>query len=270
MFSIEITGNAKPASPLRAAILDFDGTISLIREGWQAVMIPMFVEVLFATPGGQKETAQEIEHDVREFVDLLTGKQTIYQCIRLAEEVRKRGGKPLEALEYKREYHRRLLERINHRLEELRNGGDPAKHIVPGSYELLQMLRDRGLVVYLASGTDELYVKDEADLLRVTEYFNGGVYGAQDDHKTFSKAMVIQRIIRENDLKGPELIGFGDGYVEIENVHDIGGFAVGVATNEAERCGIDDWKRNRLIGAGADLIIPDYSDIGRLERQLFG
>lgn len=269
MFTIEIVRNAKPATKPRAAILDFDGTISLIREGWQAVMIPLFVEVLTETPGGKNETSEEIEHAVREFVDLLTGKQTIYQCIRLAEEVEKREGTPLEALEYKHEYHRRLLDRINHRLEELRSGGDPIKHLVSGSHELLQMLRDHGLVVYLASGTDEAYVKDEADLLRVTEYFSGGVYGAQDDHKTFSKAMVIQRIIREHDLQGPELIGFGDGYVEIENVHDIGGFAVGVATNEADRTGVDEWKRNRLIGAGADLIIPDYSDIGQLEKQLF-
>jgi phosphoglycolate phosphatase-like HAD superfamily hydrolase len=187
----------------------------------------------------------------------------------LAEEITKRNGIPHEPLVYKHEYHRRLLQRINHRLEALKTGENPKKHLVSGSYDLLQTLRQYGLIVYLASGTDEVFVKEEADLLRVTNYFNGGVYGAKDDHKTFSKAMVIQRIITENKLQGPELIGFGDGYVEIENVHDIGGFAVGVATNESERSGIVDWKRNRLIGAGADLIIPDYSDIKQLESQIF-
>jgi phosphoglycolate phosphatase-like HAD superfamily hydrolase len=270
MFTLEVVRHSKPSQTPKAAILDFDGTISLIREGWQQVMIPLFIEVLAETPGGKQESPAELEHAVREFVDLLTGKQTIYQCIQLAEEVTKRGGTPLEPLEYKHEYHRRLLQRINHRLDALKSGGDPKEHLVPGSYELLQMLRNHGLAVYLASGTDEVFVKEEADLLRVTNYFNGGVYGAQDDHKTFSKAMVIQQIISENKLQGPELIGFGDGYVEIENVRGIGGFAVGVATNDSERSGIDEWKRSRIIRAGADLIIPDYSDIKQLESHFFG
>jgi phosphoglycolate phosphatase-like HAD superfamily hydrolase len=267
MFTLEIVRQSKPAATLKAAILDFDGTLSLIREGWQQVMIPFFIEVLSETP--HHESPENIERCVRDFVDLLTGKQTIYQCIQLADEVTKRGKTPLEPIEYKNEYHRRLNLRIKSRLEELKNGGEPAKHTVPGSYALLNMLREHGIVVYLASGTDEVFVKEEADLLRVTELCNGGVYGAQDDYKTFSKAMVIQRIIKEHHLQGTELIGFGDGYVEIENVHDIGGFAVGVATNESERQGVDAWKRGRLIEAGADWIIPDYSDINKIEKQLF-
>ena len=69
-----------------AALFDFDGTVSLIREGWQSVMIPYFVEVLCATPaytGAQSESELAgINECVREFVDMLTGKQTIYQCER--------------------------------------------------------------------------------------------------------------------------------------------------------------------------------------------
>ena len=48
-----------------------------------------------------------------------------------------------------------------------------------------------------------------------------------------------------------------------------GGYAVGVATNEAERQGIDEWKRERLIRAGANIIIPDYRNINELEAFLF-
>ena len=81
--------------------------------------------------------------------------------------------------------------------------------------------------------------------------------------------MVIERILRENNLSGEKLIGFGDGYVEIENVREVGGFAVGVPSNESERCGIDEWKRERLIRAGANIIIPDYRNIDELEAVLF-
>ncbi len=268
-MSLEIICAEKPAS-FRAAVLDFDGTISLIREGWQQIMIPYFIEMLLETPQGKKSDLKEIEKTVRDFVDILTGKQTIYQCIRLGEEITAFGGKAEDPLVYKQEYHRRLLERIDNRLKELEEGADPRDHVVPGSFELLEMLRKHGITVYLASGTDEVYVKNEADLLKVTPYFNGGVFGAQDDYKTFSKAMVIQRIIREHNLGGPELLGLGDGYVEIENVKQVGGFAVGVASNEATREGIDTWKRERLIRAGADAIIPDYRDIPRIEAYLFG
>ncbi|MGL6225639.1 MAG: HAD family hydrolase [Thermoguttaceae bacterium] len=257
--------------PFRAAVLDFDGTISLIRESWQKVMIPYFCEVVRETPQGKDLDPGVLHQRVRDFVDFLTGKQTIYQCIRLGEEVTALGGKAEEPLLYKAEYHRRLLEQIQHRLDRLESGqDDPRKHVVPGSFELLEMLRQHGLTLYLASGTDEVYVKQEADLLKVTPYFNGGVYGAQDDYKTFSKAMVIQRILKDHQLSGPELLGLGDGYVEIENVKEAGGTAIGVASEEEKRAGIDEWKRGRLIGAGADAIIPDYTNIAELETYLFG
>jgi phosphoglycolate phosphatase len=54
---------------------------------------------------------------------------------------------------------------------------------------------------------------------------------------------------------------FGDGYVEIEEGKKIGALAVGVASNEAEG-GIDEWKKERLLRAGADMIVPDFADVG--------
>ena len=254
----------------RYAVLDFDGTISLIREGWQQIMTPYFADELCATPGGRDLPREEVELKAREFITLLTGKQTIYQCIRLAEEITALGGPPLDPQAYKDEYHRRLLERIDHRLRGLESGEiDPETLTVPGSYDLLDMLLRHGVTPYLASGTDEVYVLKEAQLLNVTRYFGKHIYGAQREYKTFSKKMVIERIIRENHLAGDELLGFGDGYVEIENVREAGGCAVGVASNEAERRGIDEWKRERLIRAGANYIIPDYRDIKSLEETLF-
>ena len=35
----------------RYAVFDFDGTLSLIREGWQGIMIPYFADELAAAPG---------------------------------------------------------------------------------------------------------------------------------------------------------------------------------------------------------------------------
>lgn len=252
------------------AVLDFDGTLSLIREGWQQIMVPYFTDILIHTPEGRKRDPAALNALAREFIFFHTGKQTIYQCIALAEEIKKLGGTPEDPQVYKDEYHRRLLIRIDDRLKGLEKGSiDPETLTVPGTYELLAMLQNHGLTLYLASGTDETYVRSEARLLKLDHYFEGHIYGAQRDYKAFSKKMVIERILRENQLSGQQLLGFGDGYVEIENVKAVGGTAVGVASDEAARQGIDDWKRDRLIRAGADVIIPDYRSLDELEAYLF-
>lgn len=267
-WKIEVIREGFRRGNFKSALFDFDGTISLIREGWQGVMIPYFVEVLMETPGAKDEA--EVVKCVTDFVELLTGKQTIYQAIRLAEEVRARGGTPLDPLDYKREYHRRLMKRISHRIEGLKNGTiDPLDMVVPGAFEFLNALRKRGLTLYLASGTDECYVLDEAECLHIAEFFNGGIFGALDQYQLFSKAMVVQKILTTHSLSGEELIGFGDGFVEIENVKAVGGFAVGVASDEVRRTGINSWKRNRLIQAGADIIIPDFREVNTLMEFLF-
>jgi phosphoglycolate phosphatase-like HAD superfamily hydrolase len=241
---------------VRHALFDFDGTISLIREGWQGVMIPMMVEFLLQTPRHEPEA--EVEQIVRRFVSRLTGKQTIYQMIQLCEEIRLRGGDPKEPLFYKWEYLSRLQDRIRGRLTALGSGElAPDDLLVPGARRMLDSLRQRDIACYLASGTDQPFVVAEAKALRVDHYF-AGIYGAQDDYLRFSKKLVIERIFAEHHLSGPELVAFGDGYVEIEDTKAAGGIAVGVASDEARRMGIDVWKRARLIEAGADIIIPDF------------
>jgi phosphoglycolate phosphatase-like HAD superfamily hydrolase len=266
--SVEIVREIDRAVPLRHVLFDFDGTLSLIREGWPGVMVPMMVEELLAT--GTSEPAEDLRRHCLDFVMRLNGKQTIYQMIQLAEEVRSRGGTPSDPAEYKRRYHDRLMERIGARRDALRAGrAAPRDYLVPGACDMLSALLDRGLALYLASGTDERYVVEEAALLGLDRYFGDRVYGALDDFKSFSKKAVIERILRENGVEGSTLLGFGDGYVEIENVKAAGGVAVAVASDEAGRSGKPDaWKRERLLGVGADVVIPDFRDAAALVEYL--
>lgn len=267
--TIEVIDGFTPAGGFRHVLFDFDGTLSLVREGWVNVMVPMMVEYLSAT--GTTESAEELSGICSEFVMELTGKQTIYQMIRLAEEVRQRGGSPLDPQAYKDDYHNRLMEQITSRRERLRSGeASPREMVVPGSFELLDELRARDVRMYLASGTDEQYVKEEVELLQLGDYFGQHVYGAQDDYRSFSKAQVIQRILQENGVAGASLLGFGDGYVEIQNVRDVGGTAIAVASDETARSGKpDEWKRERLIGAGAHAVVPDYQNAQPLVQWLW-
>jgi phosphoglycolate phosphatase-like HAD superfamily hydrolase len=267
--AIEVLNPAFPRGRFRSVLFDFDGTLSLIREGWPQVMIPMMVDVLRQT--GTAEGEAQLTAAVEEFVMRLNGRQTIYQMMQLAEEVRRRGGTPLDPLAYKHRYHDLLLARIRGRLDGLAAGTATAEQwTVPGSHALLAELRRRGLTLYLASGTDLKYVRQEAGLLGLTEYFGEHVYGALDDYRHFSKKMIIDRILDDNGLRGEELLGFGDGFVEIEEVKGAGGVAVAVASDEVRRRGVNAWKRDRLVRAGADLVIPDYRQRERLLALLLG
>jgi phosphoglycolate phosphatase-like HAD superfamily hydrolase len=269
LHTIETIHPEATAADARVALFDFDGSLSLIRTGWMQVMVPMMVEVLAELKTG--ETEDELRRVVEEFVWRLTGEETIYQMIELAEQVKRRGGKPLDPLVYKKRYLERLWTVIRGRVEELRRGEcAPDKYLVPGARALLERLKARGLRMYLASGTDEEYMREEAELLDVARYFDGGVYGALDDYKSFSKRILVERILRMPGMEGARIVGFGDGFVEIEEVKRVGGVAVGVATDEPRCEKADEWKRKRLIDAGADYIIPNYLGYEEVLRTVFG
>jgi len=222
-------------------------------------MTPYFTDTLLAAP---RAGAYADEYRVaEEFIDMLTGKQTIYQCMRLADEVAARGGEPLPAAEYKAEYLRRLDMRIRDRKAALQNGAArPDDYTVTGAAQFLSALSAH-MPLYLASGTDEKDVRYEAGLLDVVRYFER-IHGATDDTLDCSKEAVINSVIAAQ--AGGRLLGFGDGYVEIELIKRSGGYAVAVATDEQHRGRIDRRKRKRLLEAGADACVPDFRHADKL------
>ena len=267
---VEFSPGFAPRPGISHVLFDFDGTLSLIREGWVEVMMAMFLEMLPQRAGETEVAARQMLHN-----DIMrqNGKQTIYQMIQFAERIHERGGKVREPLWYKNEYLRRLDQRIADRLEGLRSGAvKPDSFLVVGARDVLENFRQRNVPLYLASGTDEPYVHREAQLLHIAGYFGKRIYGALDDYQKFSKKMVIERILRENNIPGQQLLAFGDGYVEIQNTKEVGGLAVAVANDEANNGSgkMDEWKRKRLLGVGADVVIPDFRDAGALLEVIFG
>jgi phosphoglycolate phosphatase len=253
---IETVRPGVTAQQAKVVIFDFDGTLSIIRSGWMDVMVPLCVEQLRVV--------------VEEFVWRLTGKETIYQMMALADAIRARGGQPLEPAAYKKMYLDRLWLKIRDRIENLRAGKvTPETFLVPGARALLEDFSARGLRLYLASGTDDANVKEEAALLGVAPFFEDRIFGAQDDLTSFSKAILVRQIVTRAGFQANELLVFGDGYVEIEEVKKVGGIAVGVATAEPKCLEIDEWKRERLISVGADFIVPNYTQLDELTAALF-
>jgi phosphoglycolate phosphatase-like HAD superfamily hydrolase len=267
---IELLNSRIVRGQVRHALFDFDGTISLIRAGWQRIMIPLMVDVLRDTPRGRELGEGKIRELVTNYIAESTGIQTIYQMIWLAEKVAEFGGVPLDPRKYKHIYNERLLAHIADRLSALREGRtSPVKFTVPGAREFLAGLCARGVRCYLASGTDETYVREEAKLLGIVDYFSG-IYGAQEKWEQFSKRLVIERIVQEHGLRGEEFVAFGDGFVEINEAKAVGGIAVGVASDEASPGRLNLWKRERLVRAGADIVVPDFREHEALLEYLVG
>ena len=268
--NVELVNPGVRRGPFRVALFDFDGTLSLIREGWPRVMVGLMLDRLRANDLIREPEAECAVH-VEAFVMALNGHPTVRQMERFAEEVTARGGTPDAPAVYLREYLDALMSVVRGRWEALESGrARPEEWVVPNAHGILRALHDRGVPLYVASGTDLAHVSREVELLQLAAHVGGRVNAPKDNDATFRKRDVIERVIRERGIRGEQLIGFGDGVVETQEVKRAGGVAVGVASCEQGVRGVHAGKRTSLIAAGADLIIPDYEHAGELLAWLWG
>lgn len=267
---IEVVNPSVRIGRFRHALLDFDGTISVIREGWERVMMPLMIERI---AGDEGDPDGAIRREVERYVDQSTGLQTILQMDWLAQAVARRRGadEALSAEAYKALYNERLLHSVRERLERLERGEVPREEMmIAGAEAFVRGLAERGVRLYVASGTDVEDVRHEAAALGVADYFQGRIFGAVGDIRVEAKRLVLKRIFQEHGLSGSAVVTFGDGPVEMRQTRKRDGVAVGVASDEVRRFGLNPAKRSRLIRAGADLLVPDFSQHQRLLAVLFG
>jgi phosphoglycolate phosphatase len=243
---------------IRHALFDFDGTLSVIREGWADVMIPFMLNSIY----GDTPPSPQAEQTVRDYVDQSTGTLTILQMKWLEKAVAEAAcvTPPQTAREYKARYVRRLLDKVQSRKTALAQGAVPPDALmIAGSRAFLTGLAQQDVSLYLASGTDHAYVLDEAQSLGLEGFFKEHIYGALDASEVDQKERVIRHILAENRVSGAELLVVGDGPVEIREALRCGALALGVASDEVKRTGWDERKVARLASAGADLLVPDFS-----------
>ncbi|HPU98691.1 MAG TPA: HAD hydrolase-like protein [Candidatus Hydrogenedentes bacterium] len=267
---IEVVNPNLTLGQIRHALFDFDGTISLLREGWQNIMGPVCVEMI----AGDTEPTEDIREAVAKMIDETTGIQTIYQMERLVEMVRQWGRVPeekiLTAEQYKQIYLDRLMVPVRERIAMIGRGEKTVDDFrVAGVVRFLELMKKRGVAMYVFSGTDRDDVRNEAGVVQVAEYFEE-IWGALPSKEEYSKEKVIREIMAAHELSGPQVLAVGDGPVELRNIKDAGGIALGVASDEKKGYGWDMHKRQRLIRAGADILVPDFREADTLVQYLFG
>jgi rfaE bifunctional protein kinase chain/domain len=261
---------------IKHVVFDHDGTISTLRQGWEEIMEPVMIKAILGANYNSIDQANynEVVKQVREFINKTTGIQTISQMEGLVKMIEEFGFVPeneiLDKFGYKKIYNDSLMEMVNKRLHKLQVGElDAFDFMLKGAREFMSELKRRCVRMYLASGTDVDDVISEANMLGYADMFDGGIYGSLGDMKKYSKKMVVEKIIRENNLKGNELAVFGDGPVEVREGRRFDGIAIGITSNEIRRYGMDIEKRSRLVKAGAQLLISDFSQHQILIKLLF-
>ncbi len=274
---IEVVGDLPKGRGITHAIFDSDGTISTLREGWERIMEPMMVRAVLGSGWKTAEgnLVEKIRGRVGDYIDTTTGVQTLVQMEGLVGIVKEFGLVPeaemRDAAGYKALYNEELLVMVRGRAAKLARGELSVEdYTLKGSLPLLRALREAGVKLYLASGTDQQDVVDEAAALGFADLFTGGIRGSVGDVRVEAKKVVLEGILAEIGAGGRGgLVTFGDGPVEIRETKRRGGYTVGVASDEPRRYGWNMRKRTRLIRAGADLLIPDFSQWKRL-LAIFG
>lgn len=248
-------------TPIRAAIFDFDGTISTLRYGWETVMAPLMIEYI---AGDNKDILHEVEQLVDSYIDESTGIQTIHQMKWFNETIKKYNnspGAPDDPWFYKEEYNRRLMLEVAKRRDDVISGNVPRENYIMGGAEaFLAALKEQGVLLYAASGTDEADVIKEAGALGFAHFFES-IQGAKPMAEDCSKDAVIRSLIENSGFAGGELLVVGDGKVEIMLGREAGALTLGLASDEEKRVGFNPTKEKRLVGAGAHAIVGDFTDL---------
>jgi rfaE bifunctional protein kinase chain/domain len=249
-------------------VFDHDGTISTLRVGWEKVMEDTMLRCVLGDSyagASTKQYAKALE-EARDFISRTTGIQTLVQMQGLAEMVRAFGAVPedqiLDPAGYKRIYNAQLMKMVEKKMIHIREGRlSPEDCVIKGAVAFLRRLHGAGVTLYLASGTDEEDVRREAALLGYGSLFER-IYGSVGNIAEDPKRAVLKKIMAGIGELPPDrrrCAVFGDGPVELREARKNGAAAIGLVSNEEQRFGVNPLKRSRLILAGADLLIPDFS-----------
>ncbi len=262
-----------PVTSARTAVFDFDGTISTLRQGWEEVMYAFMMRMILGPDADRVSPSKRssLDVEVRSYIDQSTGIQTITQMQELREMIRRHGfvdpSDIRDSLWYKERYREELSVSVEAKLGKVRDGElSPSDVTLKGAIPFLELLSELGFTLFLASGSDEPDIRREAEILRCAHLFNGGIHGSRNDEAADPKRIVLDRLLSSIEHAGEALpvVTFGDGPVEIRETRKRRGYTVGIASDEVCRYGMNERKRTRLVLAGADLIVPDFSQFRTL------
>lgn len=137
-----LRAQAQRPPKIRAALFDFDGTISTLRTGWEKVMRELMLKWL---SGGRTPT-RALCQEVDGYIDESTGIQTIHQMKWLAARAHALWPEaPEDPWFYKAEYNQSLMENVARRRDGVASGQLNREDFLSPEPRLLRALKERGV-----------------------------------------------------------------------------------------------------------------------------
>jgi sugar/nucleoside kinase (ribokinase family)/beta-phosphoglucomutase-like phosphatase (HAD superfamily) len=255
------------------AIFDHDGTLSTMRQSWEKIMSKMMAKAILEDSYDLIDSTmlKKITEDVDSLIEKTTGIQTILQMadlIKLIKKYKYVEDKDIKTpAQYKASYKVLLNDGLKRKYELFELKHLNVKDLtIKDAIKTLKYFKDKGVTNYLASGSDKDDVEKEVVTFGYANYFDGGIFGSVGDINHDPKKKVMKDIISK--VEGKNVVVFGDGPVEMREGKKNNFLTIGLVSNEQQRFGINPAKRERLILAGADILIPDFSWIDKLGKIL--
>jgi len=121
--------------------------------------------------------------------------------------------------------------------------------LVLGARAVLENLRQRNVPLYIASGTTAVCPSRGA-VAAHRRYFGKHIYGALDDYQKFSKKNGHRTHPAGKQYPRRTTARVGDGYVENSKHQEVAGWAVAVASDEANT-GLAKWTNGNATASAA-------------------
>jgi len=243
----------RPSTAPRIAAIDFDGTMSLIRIGWQHVMHG----VMRAALAPYHPRLEQLDDEITGYIARSTGQPSIIQMAWVDEHVLLYGGVSHGAQHYLDQFSQAMSAQIDARVASIDDDASADACMVPGARAFLGKLRMHGIPMALVSGTERHHLIRESQALRIHDFFDAGIYGPGMHAPAFTKLDALQQLVHLYDVGAGELLSVGDGPVEIMAGKELHGFSLAIASHEVSG-GLDDAKRRHLLHAGADAVVANF------------
>ncbi|MDI9497716.1 MAG: HAD hydrolase-like protein [Bacillota bacterium] len=241
----------------RAILFDFDGTLSLLRSGWEAVMRGFMLDCLDPTGAAHAGLAPLVDGYIAESTGIETARQMIWLAARVEE---RHGPWPDRDLWwYKAGYLDRLMTIVEERIALVtQNPALIPAFSVPGSHAFVQRLAAAGCELAIASGTDDPDVRREAALLGFAPHFNL-IVGSPPTRLASGKEYLLGLLLER--WEPAEILVIGDGPVELRLGREAGCRTLAIASREGDSTAAWCRKRDRLAAVTPDALLEDFATL---------
>lgn len=246
----------KPAvSSIRCVVLDYDGTLTTLRKGWDVIL----TDYANRRINPYNKPCEGLDEAILHLTDHAGGttpKQLMSRLVNLMKQMKLQPENEIQSIEYyAKEYADHFQEKIDERVKNFSTTSE--SYVIESVRPMLDFLSTRKTINYVVTGSCENAVKDELHKLQMINYFED-VYGATLEMEGNLKLNAMNEIMARHSVKPCEILIIGDGSTEIRAASELQLPAIGIASNEHDG-GLCEKKRDLLKGLGANAIIADYS-----------